>query len=126
MGGAEQGRVGLLGLGSHVGERRTQLQRAVAALTGAGVEVLASSSTYDTDPVGEVPDQASFLNACLLVRTPLAPLELLDTVVLSFLIGNNDAHGKNYSLLYLPDSPKAKLAPAYDLLSTVVYPGLSR
>jgi len=53
-------------------------------------------------------------------------LKLLDAVVFSFLIGNNDAHGKNYSLLYLPDSPKATLAPAYDLLSTVVYPGLSR
>jgi serine/threonine-protein kinase HipA len=53
-------------------------------------------------------------------------LKLLDTFVLSFLIGNNDAHGKNYSLLYLPDSSKAVLAPAYDLLSTVVYPGLSR
>ncbi len=53
-------------------------------------------------------------------------LKLLDVVVLSFLIGNNDAHGKNYSLLYLPDSPKAALAPTYDLLSTAVYPGLSR
>ena len=53
-------------------------------------------------------------------------LKLLDTVLLSFLIGNNDAHGKNYSLLYLPDSPKGTLAPAYDLLSTVVYQGLSR
>jgi serine/threonine-protein kinase HipA len=53
-------------------------------------------------------------------------LKLLDTVVLGFLIGNDDAHGKNYSLIYLPDSPKATLAPAYDLLSTVVYPGLSR
>jgi len=56
----------------------------------------------------------------------LEALKLLDAVVLSFLIGNNDAHGKNYSLLYLPDSPKATLAPAYDLLSTVVYAGLSR
>jgi serine/threonine-protein kinase HipA len=53
-------------------------------------------------------------------------LKLLDTIVLSFLIGNNDAHGKNYSLLYLYGSPKATFAPAYDLLSTVVYPGLSR
>jgi serine/threonine-protein kinase HipA len=53
-------------------------------------------------------------------------LKLLDTAVLSFLIGNNDAHGKNYSLLYLPTSPKATLAPAYDLLSTVIYQGLSR
>ena len=42
--------------------------------------MLASSSTYDTDPVGEVLDQPSFLNACLLVETALEPLELLDAV----------------------------------------------
>jgi 2-amino-4-hydroxy-6-hydroxymethyldihydropteridine diphosphokinase len=74
------GRVGLLGLGSNVGERRANLQAAVDALPGVGVQLLASSSTYDTDPVGEVLDQPSFLNACLLVRTTLAPLELLDAV----------------------------------------------
>jgi 2-amino-4-hydroxy-6-hydroxymethyldihydropteridine diphosphokinase len=74
------GRVGLLGLGSNVGERRAHLQAAVEALAAAGVPVLASSSTYDTDPVGEVLEQPSFLNACLLVRTELEPLELLDTV----------------------------------------------
>jgi 2-amino-4-hydroxy-6-hydroxymethyldihydropteridine diphosphokinase len=71
---------GLLGLGSNVGERRAQLQRAVAALPGVGVDVIACSSTYDTDPVGEAPEQASFLNACILVATPLEPLELLDVV----------------------------------------------
>ena len=53
-------------------------------------------------------------------------LKLLDAVMLSFLVGNHDAHGKNYSLLYLPDSPNAILSPAYDVLSTVVYPGMSR
>jgi len=72
--------VGLLGLGSNVGERRANLQSAVAALSAAGIEVLASSSTYDTDPVGDVLEQPSFLNACLLVRTALEPLELLDAV----------------------------------------------
>jgi 2-amino-4-hydroxy-6-hydroxymethyldihydropteridine diphosphokinase len=72
--------VGLLGLGSNVGERRAHLQAAVDALGAAGVGVLASSSIYDTDPVGEVLDQPSFLNACLRVRTALAPLELLDAV----------------------------------------------
>ncbi len=71
---------GLLGLGSNVGERRVQLQRAVDALASAGVRVLACSSTYDTDPVGEVPDQPSFLNACARIETELAPLELLDVV----------------------------------------------
>src|SRR5262249_44821016 len=73
-------RKGLLGLGSNVGDRRTNLQAALDALPGAGVRVLASSSTYDTDPVGEVLDQPSFLNACVLVETALEPLALLDAV----------------------------------------------
>src|SRR6201987_2091559 len=70
-------RTGLLGLGSNVGERRAHLQAAVDALPATGVSVLASSSTYDTDPVGEVVEQRSFLNACVLVRTALEPLGLL-------------------------------------------------
>ncbi len=70
----------LLGLGSNVGDRRAHLQSAVDAIAASGIEVLAASSTYDTDPVGEVLDQPSFLNACLLVETSLEPLELLDKV----------------------------------------------
>jgi 2-amino-4-hydroxy-6-hydroxymethyldihydropteridine diphosphokinase len=73
-------RVGLLGLGCNVGDRRAQLQAAVDALPGIGVTVLACSSTYDTDPVGEVLDQPPFLNACLRVRSALEPLALLDAV----------------------------------------------
>jgi 2-amino-4-hydroxy-6-hydroxymethyldihydropteridine diphosphokinase len=72
--------LGLLGLGSNVGERRAHLQAAVDALGSLAMEVIACSATYDTDPVGEVLDQPSFLNACLRVRTELAPLELLDAV----------------------------------------------
>jgi 2-amino-4-hydroxy-6-hydroxymethyldihydropteridine diphosphokinase len=72
--------LGLLGLGSNVGERRAQLQRAVGALPRAGVTVLACSSTYDTDPVGDVTDQPAFLNACVRVQTALEPLALLDAV----------------------------------------------
>jgi 2-amino-4-hydroxy-6-hydroxymethyldihydropteridine diphosphokinase len=70
--------IGYLGLGSNVGDRRGNLQRAVELLGARGVEVLASSSTYDTDPVGEVLDQANFLNACIRVQTALGPEELLD------------------------------------------------
>ncbi|MGH2904319.1 MAG: 2-amino-4-hydroxy-6-hydroxymethyldihydropteridine diphosphokinase [Solirubrobacteraceae bacterium] len=73
-------RIGLLGLGSNVGDRRLHLQRAVDALPAAGARVLAASSVYDTDPVGEVLEQASFLNACLRVETELEPLELLEAV----------------------------------------------
>jgi 2-amino-4-hydroxy-6-hydroxymethyldihydropteridine diphosphokinase len=78
--GAVTARTGLLGLGSNVGDRRTQLQAAVNALERAGVSVLASSSTYDTDPVGEVSEQPSFLNACVRVQTEHGALELLDAV----------------------------------------------
>lgn len=70
--------IGFLGLGSNVGDRRGQLQAAVDLLPGQGVRVLASSSTYDTDPVGEVPDQPAFLNACIRVETDLGPEALLD------------------------------------------------
>lgn len=70
--------VGYLGLGSNVGDRRDRLQAAVDALPAHGVTVQASSSTYDTDPVGAISEQPEFLNACLRVRTALAPQKLLD------------------------------------------------
>ena len=49
---------------------------------------------------------------------------LLDAVVLNLIIGNNDAHGKNFALLYSADG-LARLAPLYDLVSTVFYPNLA-
>ena len=70
--------IGYLGLGSNVGDRRAALEAAVAALPRHGVEVVASSSVYDTEPVGEVPEQRDFLNACVRVRTDLDPEALLD------------------------------------------------
>jgi 2-amino-4-hydroxy-6-hydroxymethyldihydropteridine diphosphokinase len=69
-----------LGLGSNLGDRRAQLQAAVDALAQRGVVAVASSSTYETDPVGEVLDQPAFLNACLAVETMLEPEALLDAV----------------------------------------------
>jgi 2-amino-4-hydroxy-6-hydroxymethyldihydropteridine diphosphokinase len=70
--------VGYLGLGSNIGDRRGHLEAAVRALGEHGVEVLESSSVYDTEPVGEVLDQPEFLNACLRVSTELDPEALLD------------------------------------------------
>ena len=70
--------IGYLGLGSNVGDRRAHLQAAADALGGRGVHVLASSATYDTEPVGLVLDQPVFLNACLRIETELGPEELLD------------------------------------------------
>ncbi len=67
-----------LGLGSNLGDRRALLQAAVDALAQRGVAATASSSSYETDPVGDVLDQPAFLNACLAVQTALEPDALLD------------------------------------------------
>lgn len=71
-------RLGYLGLGSNVGDRRANLQAAAEDLWNHGVEVLASSSVYATEPVGEVLDQREFFNACLRIETELEPEPLLD------------------------------------------------
>jgi 2-amino-4-hydroxy-6-hydroxymethyldihydropteridine diphosphokinase len=67
-----------LGLGSNLGDRRALLQAGLGGLAERGVVAVASSSTYETDPVGEILDQPAFLNACLTVETTLEPDALLD------------------------------------------------
>jgi 2-amino-4-hydroxy-6-hydroxymethyldihydropteridine diphosphokinase len=42
------------------------------------VDVLRSSSVYETAPQGPIPDQPDFLNACVEVDTSLDPEELLE------------------------------------------------
>lgn len=57
-------------------------------------------------------------------KQPAADLiKFHNLVIFNYLIGNADAHGKNFSLLYR--STKPEFAPAYDLMSTAVYPDLS-
>lgn len=48
---------------------------------------------------------------------------LWEALVFNWLIGNCDAHGKNFSLLY--DTGAPTLAPLYDLVSTTAYPELT-
>lgn len=71
------------------------------------------------------PDLAQAFDLLRRATRPSAPntLRLLDLVVFNALIGNHDAHAKNFSLLYTPRG--AILAPLYDALSTAIYPGLS-
>lgn len=75
---------------------------------------------YQSEGGPSLADCFALLRRATAVPAP-AVLRLLDHVALSFLVGNHDAHGKNFSLLYLPDTADAVLAPAYDVLSTVAY-----
>jgi 2-amino-4-hydroxy-6-hydroxymethyldihydropteridine diphosphokinase len=68
---------GYLGLGSNEGDRLGNLREARERLASE-VELVASSSVYETAPQGEVTDQADFLNAVLEIETELRPHELLD------------------------------------------------
>jgi serine/threonine-protein kinase HipA len=71
------------------------------------------------------PDLAQCFDLVRRATRPSAPqvLRLFDYVVFNALIGNHDAHAKNFSLLYAGKAPV--LAPLYDILSTAVYPKLT-
>lgn len=71
------------------------------------------------------PDLVQCFDLVRRVTRPSAPhiLRMLDYVIFNALIGNHDAHAKNFSLLYAGKS--AVLAPLYDVLSTAVYPTLT-
>ena len=70
-----------LGLGSNLGDRRAMLQAAVDGLAARGVRTVASSATYETDPVGDVLDQPVFLNACVAAETAIVDVEALLQIV---------------------------------------------
>ena len=53
-------------------------------------------------------------------------LKLWDRIVFNSLIGNTDSHIKNFSLLYSSDMRSIRLAPAYDIISTVIYESSTR
>ncbi|MCO5315235.1 MAG: 2-amino-4-hydroxy-6-hydroxymethyldihydropteridine diphosphokinase [Solirubrobacterales bacterium] len=76
--GPVESRVVFLGLGSNIGDRHGYLNQAIDRLLGAGIEVEAVSSGWETAPVGLILDQPDFLNAAVRIRTPLEPEELLD------------------------------------------------
>ncbi len=48
---------------------------------------------------------------------------ILDAVIFNYIVGNCDAHGKNFSLLYI--DPEPTFAPLYDILCTRIYTQLS-
>ena len=52
-------------------------------------------------------------------------LKLWDRIVFNWLIGNTDGHLKNYSLLYSEDLKTVRLAPAYDVINTIGYKGMT-
>jgi 2-amino-4-hydroxy-6-hydroxymethyldihydropteridine diphosphokinase len=70
-----------VGLGANLGPREDTLRQAIRLLDEAdGVDVVATSSLRETEPVGVV-DQPRFLNGAAAVDTALAPQELLSVLL---------------------------------------------
>ena len=68
-------------LGSNLGDREATLLAAVAALAAEpGIDVVAVSRFYDTEPVGYV-DQPRFLNGAAAIETELPARELLERLL---------------------------------------------
>ena len=61
----------------------------------------------------------------LLRRYSASPIEdqikLWEIIVFHWLIGNTDGHIKNFSLVYDTNLKAVRLAPAYDIVSTILY-----
>ncbi len=82
-----------------------------------------SARKYASDG-GPVFRDCFYLIRRVTTRPGAETLKLLDAALFNAIIGNADAHAKNFSLLYRPGA--TELAPLYDLLSTVAYPDLSQ
>ena len=69
-----------------------------------------------------------FLDSFSLLRALQLPasdtVEFLDRSVFNFVVGNGDAHAKNFSVLYRNAIPR--LSPAYDIMSTAIYPEVGK
>lgn len=118
---------------------RTELIAGLDAL-GDGIGDLAFViKRYDRSPGGRIhqedfaqvlgiaPGDAKYrdtnIDTIVRIVAELAPQdvdELLSRLAFCVLCGNDDAHAKNWSLVY-PDRVRPRLSPAYDLLSTVEY-----
>lgn len=78
---------------------------------------------YQADGDPSVKDMYELLSK--ISSNPIVDLQkMLSSVVFQFLIGNCDAHGKNFSIL--ENGTSIYLSTAYDIVSTVVYPSLTR
>lgn len=81
-------------------------------------------STYKYQAEGGVDFKRCFEILRVTSQPAVAINQFIQLMIFNYLIGNNDAHGKNFSILYY-DNGEIKFAPAYDILCSQVYPELS-
>ena len=68
--------IAYIGIGSNLGNREDNCKKAISLLSENGLEIIKQSSMIETEPWG-VPDQPSFINMAVSVKTILSPEKLL-------------------------------------------------
>jgi 2-amino-4-hydroxy-6-hydroxymethyldihydropteridine diphosphokinase / dihydropteroate synthase len=76
---APQKVVAYIALGSNLGDRVAEIEKACRLMDAAGVRIRRTSSLWETEPM-YVTDQDQFLNGVCEVETELEPLALLDAL----------------------------------------------
>lgn len=83
---------------------------------------LPADKKYQQEGGPSVTQSAELIRSCTTIPAQELP-RLIRALAFNWIVGNCDAHGKNYSLLYDQGAPT--FAPLYDIVSTVVYPELT-
>jgi serine/threonine-protein kinase HipA len=82
------------------------------------------AAKYEADGGPSVADVVGLLRSLGSARAARDINDFVKAILVNFLLGNSDAHGKNFSLLYDPEVA-VRLAPFYDIVSTGVYRDLT-
>jgi serine/threonine-protein kinase HipA len=82
-----------------------------------------SDAKYQADGGPTVTECVDLIRRCTAVPAQEIP-RFVRALAFVWIVGNCDAHGKNFSLLYDRGAPT--LAPLYDLVSTTAYPQLTK
>ncbi|MBR7086812.1 MAG: 2-amino-4-hydroxy-6-hydroxymethyldihydropteridine diphosphokinase [Prevotella sp.] len=103
-----------LGLGSNMGDRRQNIEKAVALIGKRVGEVVRQSSLMETEPWGFASDNL-FLNGVILCQTELSPREVLQATQK---IERELGRRKKKSPLQLPQKGEREVLMSYSPLST--------
>ena len=120
---SDDGKAELKDLGGLSAATAGVILRELVAFSDQGADVFFGEPELDTADLLRTTADDKGVVTCLELPSVQDRPQLWLALVFNVLIGNCDAHGKNFSLLY--DTGAPTLAPLYDLVSTTEYPELT-
>jgi serine/threonine-protein kinase HipA len=105
-----------------IGGQALAIRRFDRAADGAAIHIEDFAQVFGLYPEDKYA-RATMRNLAIVIGTECGlddVAELIRRLTFNTLVGNADMHLKNWSLIY-PDGRKARLAPAYDFVSTIPY-----